>query len=73
MISAGRFYDVAQMILPYKQLLISAPRNVISDATEIRIRAGRPIVIETISGRYVCGTRNATMEEIYLIIKKFYT
>ncbi len=66
-----RFYDVAGMVLPFEQLLKAVPRDIAAAATEIRIRAGRQIVIETLKGRYICGTRTADAEEIYTCIKNF--
>ena len=71
MVENKRFYCVAQMMPPFETLLISVPKNIASEATEIRIRAGKPIVIETISGRYICGTRVAAIEEIYACVKNF--
>lgn len=66
-----RFYDVAGMVLPFEKLLKAIPKDIASSAVEIRIRAGRQIVIETVKGRYVCGTRTADTEEIYTCIKNF--
>ncbi len=67
----NRFLDVCSMLPPFERLLASVPSGISKEATEIRIRAGRPIAVETPSGRYVCGTRQAEIEEIYTCVKSF--
>ncbi len=67
----NRFYEVAAMLPPFENLLLSVPRNISAEATEIRVRAGKPLIVETISGRYVCGNRSAEMDEIYSCVKSF--
>lgn len=67
----NRFYEAAKMMPPFEQLLLAVPRSIASTATEIRVRAGRPVVIENAGERYICGTRCADTEEIYCCIKNF--
>jgi len=67
----NRFLEVINMLIPFEDTLKLVPTNIKSKAIEIRIRAGRPIIIETNSERYICGTRKADMNEIYTCIKSF--
>lgn len=67
----NRFLSVAEMLPPFERLLICVPEKISSEATEIRVRAGRPLAVETPSGRYICGTRTAETDEIYACIKSF--
>lgn len=66
-----KYYEVIKLLPPFEKTLSCIPANIISAATEIRIRAGRPIVIECINERYICGTRCADLNEIYDCIKNF--
>lgn len=65
------FYNAISMLPPFENLLFSVPDNISSEGTEIRIRAGKQIAVETVSGRYICGTRRVTTKEIYDCIKCF--
>lgn len=65
------FYNLADMLPPFENLLLSVPKNIADTALEIRVRAGKPVIIETISERYICGTRCADTDEIYACIKHF--
>lgn len=67
----NRFFEVTKLLPPFEQLLNTIPRNIAGNATEIRIRAGRPIIIETVNERHICGTRCADTDEIYSCIKNF--
>ncbi len=67
----NRFYQVASMLPPFENLLLSVPKSIADIATEIRIRSGKTIVIENPTERYVCGTRIAAMDEIYACVKNF--
>ncbi len=71
MVNENRFYEAAKMLMPFEKLLISAPKTISAYATEIRVRAGKPLIIETQSERYICGTRCASTEEIYACVKNF--
>lgn len=68
---SDRFFEVAKLLPPYEQMLLSVPRKIADKATEIRIRAGRPVVIECINERFICGTRCADINEIYNCVKYF--
>ncbi len=67
----NRFYEAAEMLTTYENLLLSVPKNISEAATEIRVRAGKPIIIETPYERYICGNRQASTSEIYTCIKGF--
>ncbi len=67
----NNFFKAVSMLPPFEKLLLSVPNNIAEEATEIRIRAGKQIAVETVSGRYICGTRCVTIEEIYNCIKHF--
>ena len=67
----NRFYEAASMLIPLENLLCSVPAVIAETAMEIRVRAGRPVVIETAGGKYICGSRSVDVDEIYAIIKNF--
>lgn len=67
----NRFFEVAGMLIPFENMLLSVPKNISAEATEIRVRTGKPIVIETPFSRHICGTRRAESDEIYACIKNF--
>lgn len=65
------FYDTVKMLPSFENLLLSTPKGIADTALEIRVRAGKPIVIETVTERYICGTRCAETDEIYACLKHF--
>lgn len=67
----NRYFEIIKMLPPFENTLKLVPNNIRSKAIEIRIRAGKPIIIETSSERYICGTRTANINEIYNCIKCF--
>lgn len=67
----NRFYEAVTMLMPFEKQLSAVPKPVAAEALEIRIRSGKPIVIETASQRYVCGMGQAGTDEIYTCIKNF--
>ena len=69
--SENGYLEVIKMLPPFESLLKPVPSGIRTKATEIRIRAGNPIVIESATERYICGTRRADMNEIYACIKSF--
>ena len=71
MIVDNRFYEVIKLLSPFERFLTAVPKNIADNATEIRVRSGRPIIIEGLNEKYVCGTRCADMDEIYCCIKNF--
>ncbi len=67
----NRFYEAAAMLPPFEKMLLSLPKSVTESAVEIRVRAGKPIVIECAGDRYICGSKCADTEEIHICIKHF--
>ncbi len=67
----NKFYEAASMLHIFENQLCYAPKSITDSATEIRIRAGKPITIETIGSRYVCGSRCVSIDEIYSCVKQF--
>lgn len=69
--NSKRFYEAAAMLPPFTNVLGSVPGRIAENACEIRIRAGRPIAVETPSERYVCAGTKASADDIYKCIKHF--
>ena len=67
----GRFYEAAALLPPFENTLRAVPQRIADAACEIRLRTGRPPVVETPSERYVCSGRNVTSEEIRGCVKFF--
>lgn len=65
------YYEAAEQVLPFRELLLSVPRAVAETAVEIRIRSGRPIVVETRGASYLCGTRAAQPSELEACVQGF--
>ena len=66
-----KFNCVVNMLPPFKAILSSVPDVIKEKALEIRIRAGRPLIIETPDERYICNNSKAEMGDIYECIKYF--
>lgn len=66
-----RFLEAISFLPPFEQLLQGVPRKTACEAAEIRIRSGRPIVVFTSGGSYICGMRKALTEEISRCIYNF--
>lgn len=66
-----RFDEIIKLMPPFRQQLSGTPQNVKNAACEIRVRAGKPLIIETLGERYICGQHKASAEEIYSCIKHF--
>lgn len=71
MVYKNKFYEAAATLPMFENMLSSVPKSIADAATEIRIRAGKPIIIETIDSRYVCGSRCIGIDEIYSCVKNF--
>lgn len=65
------YYEAAEQVLPFRELLLSVPRAVAEEAIEIRIRSGRPLVVETRGSSYLCGTRSAQPSELEACVQGF--
>lgn len=66
-----KFNCVVNMLPPFKAILSSVPDVIKEKALEIRIRAGRPLIIETPDERYICNNSKADTGDIYECIKYF--
>ncbi len=67
----NRFYSVASMLPPLEKILRQVPKHICDNATEIRVRAGKPVVIEAVGERYICGLHSVSPDEIYSCVKCF--
>ncbi len=65
------YYEAAEQAVPFRELLLAVPRAVAQEAVEIRIRSGRPLVVETGGSSYVCGSRTAKPQEIEACVQSF--
>ena len=66
-----RFEEAAALLPPFSGLLKSVPRRIAQNACEIRVRAGRPLVVETLSERYTLRGTSASPDDIGKCIKFF--
>lgn len=66
-----RYLEAISFLPPFEQLLRGVPSEVMYAASEIRIRAGRPIVIFNGITNHICGMRTATVEELVQCIQRF--
>lgn len=69
--TSERFYEAATLLPPFGETLRSVPSGVAENACEIRLRAGRPIVIESAAERYVCKRVTVLPDELRECIKYF--
>lgn len=65
------YYEIATMMAPIEKILQSVPLSIAENATEIRVRAGKPVIVETLRERYICGNRCIDINEIYSCVKNF--
>ncbi len=66
-----KFNYVIKMLPPFYSPLSSVPDEIKEKALEIRVRAGRPLIIETPDERYICNSAIASTGDIYECIKYF--
>lgn len=69
--SAIRYKEAAGMLPPFSQRLFEVPARIAENACEIRLRAGKPPVVETLVERYVCQGKTATTDDIFSCIRYF--
>ncbi len=65
------YYEAAEQAVPFRDTLLSVPRAVAADASEIRLRSGRPLVVETRELSYVCGSRTVKPSELEALVQCF--
>ena len=68
---AENYLSAVKMLQPFKNSLMAVPDTVKENAVEIRVRVGRPIIVETPDERYICSNTKADINDIYECIKHF--
>ncbi|MBQ9383224.1 MAG: hypothetical protein IJT87_03215 [Ruminiclostridium sp.] len=66
-----RFYDAAGMLPPFEEALRCVPARIAEGACEIRLRTGRPVVVETPAERHICRETLVGAEDIRKCMKLF--
>ena len=66
-----RYYEAAAMLPPFENALRSVPPGIAESACEIRLRAGRPVTVETPEKRHICAGTKVTAESISTCVKHF--
>ena len=66
-----RYREAADMLPPFRNALQNVPGKIASRACEIRVRAGRPVVVETPEERHVCVGTKASPDDIMNCIRYF--
>lgn len=66
-----RFYEAAAMLPPFEGALRCVPSKTAETACEIRLRTGRPVIVESPNERYICRDRIAAAEDLRACIKHF--
>lgn len=59
-----RYYEAITMLPPFANALQAVPQRIAETAYEVRIRAGRPIAVETPRERHICAGVKATLADI---------
>ena len=67
----ARFYEASALLPPFVNVLHGVPAHIAENACEIRLRAGRPVVVETPSERYLCRDTLVSCEDIHKCVKFF--
>ncbi len=62
--SAKRYYEAITMLPPFANALQAVPKRIAENAYEVRIRAGRPIAVETPHERHICAGVKAALSDI---------
>ena len=66
-----KYYEAVSMLPPFVNVLRSVPPDIAAGACEIRLRTGRPVVVETPSRRHICAETKVTAENISACVKHF--
>lgn len=69
--SAKRYYDAIGLLPPFTNLLQAVPQRIAEGAYEIRIRAGRPIAVETPKERHIIPNSSVQLSDIGKCISYF--
>lgn len=65
------YLSAVKMLPPFKNSLTAVPDTIKERAVEIRIRVGRPVIVETPEERFICSNTMARIDDIYECIKLF--
>ncbi|MBR5090373.1 MAG: hypothetical protein IK093_13170, partial [Ruminiclostridium sp.] len=49
-----RFCEAAALLPPFENVLRTVPPRIAEKACEIRLRTGRPVIVEAPDERYIC-------------------
>lgn len=66
-----RYYEAAGLLPPFEGVLRSVPQRIAEKACEIRLRTGRPVVVETPVERHIFNDRKVSPDELKACIKFF--
>ncbi|MBQ3843125.1 MAG: hypothetical protein II820_10595 [Ruminiclostridium sp.] len=66
-----KFFEAASMLPPFVNSLRSVPPDIAASACEIRLRTGRPVIVETPSRRHTCTGTSVTADNISACVKHF--
>lgn len=66
-----RFYEAAALLPPFESVLMSVPHRNAETACEIRLRTGRPVIVESHNERYICRDRIVAAEDLRSCVKHF--
>ncbi len=61
---AKRYYDAITLLPPFVNALQAVPRRIAENACEVRVRTGRPLIVETPGERHICAGVKATAADI---------
>lgn len=67
----NRFYEAARLVPPFEGVLRTVPARIAEKACEIRLRTGRPVVVETPDERHILRDTIASSDELRACIKYF--
>lgn len=68
---AKRYYEAITLLPPFANALQAVPKHIAENAYEVRIRAGRPVAVETPRERHICAGIKATLSDINKCIGYF--
>ena len=68
---AKRYYEAIKLLPPFANALQAVPRHIAESAYEVRIRAGRPVTVETPRERHICAGVKADLADIGKCISYF--
>ena len=66
-----KFYEAAAMLPPFVNVLRAVPPSIADNACEIRLRTGRPVIVEAPSKRHICTGTKVTADNITACVKHF--